>query len=116
MTDKSARMRSISAVHNRSKGSRTRPMTFFSHIFFAGHSRLKLFIAGGANVMGAGSDSFRIGERNLKATAAWLGQNGFKVALSDVGGTINRTLHLEIATGTVKLKTPLANESYLLAA
>src|SRR5262245_7448547 len=30
----------------------------------AGHSRLRLFVAGGANVMGTGSDSFKIGERN----------------------------------------------------
>lgn len=82
----------------------------------AERSRLRLFVAGGANMLGSGGDSFRIGERNIKATADFLNRNGFRVTRSDVGGTVNRTLHLEIGTGAVKLKTPEINESYSLAA
>ena len=82
----------------------------------ADRARLRLFVAGGANMLGSGPDSFRIGERNTKATSDFLRNNGFRVAHSDVGGTINRTLHLEIGTGAIKLKTPEVNETYSLAA
>jgi chemotaxis protein CheD len=82
----------------------------------ADRSRLRLFVAGGANMLGSGTDSFRIGERNAKATSDFLRNNGFRVAHSDVGGYVNRTLHLEISTGAVKLKTPEVNETYSLAA
>jgi hypothetical protein len=33
-----------------------------------------------------------------------------------VGGTVNRTVHLDIGTGAIKLKTPSLNEAYSLAA
>ena len=79
-------------------------------------ARLRLFIAGGANVLGGGSDSFKIGERNIKATAAYLNQNGYAVTRTDIGGTVNRTVHLEIGTGAIKLKTPDMNGEYSLAA
>lgn len=82
----------------------------------AERSRLRLFVAGGANVLGTGTDNFRIGERNIKATADFLNRNGFRVAHSDVGGTVNRTLHLEVGSGAMKLKTPAVNEAYSLAA
>jgi chemotaxis protein CheD len=82
----------------------------------AERARLRLYVAGGANVLGGNSDNFRIGERNLKATAAYLSQNGYAVARTDVGGAVNRTVHLEIGTGAIKLKTPEVNEVYSLAA
>ena len=81
----------------------------------ADRARLRLFVAGGANVLGNNSDSFKIGERNLKATAAWLSLNGYGVRHSDVSGTVNRTVHLEIGTGAVKLKTPEMNGEFSLA-
>ncbi|MBI5766905.1 MAG: chemotaxis protein CheD [Verrucomicrobia bacterium] len=82
----------------------------------AERSRLRLFVAGGANVLGSGTDNFKIGERNIRATASYLNQNGYGVSRSDVGGTINRTVHLDIATGAIKLKTPGMNGEYSLAA
>ena len=82
----------------------------------ADRARLRLIVAGGANMLGSGPDSFRIGERNTKATSDFLRNNGFRVAHSDVGGTVNRTLHLEVGTGAIKLKTPEVNETYSLAA
>ena len=74
---------------------------------------LKLFVAGGANVI-AGEDTFRIGERNMKATVEFLGRNGFRAVRSDIGGSVNRTLHLELASGLVRLKTPTAQEEFSL--
>lgn len=71
-------------------------------------SRLRLFVAGGANVLGISSDTFKIGERNLRATSTFLSQGRYNVRHSDVSGTVNRTVHLEIATGLIRLKTPIA--------
>lgn len=67
--------------------------------------RLRLFVAGGASVI-AGQDPFRIGERNSGVTLDYLQQQGCLVRFTDVGGSINRTVHLEMATGTVTLKRP----------
>jgi len=82
----------------------------------ADRSRLRLYVAGGANVLLTANDSFRIGERNIHATMDFLSRNGFRIVHSDVGGTVNRTVHLEMATGSVKVKTPVSNTSYSLAA
>jgi len=77
--------------------------------------RLRIFVAGGASVRCA-DDSFRIGERNVRVTADFLSQHGYVARQTAVGGTINRTVHLNIATGEVTLKTPVTNDSFLLAA
>ncbi len=82
----------------------------------ADRCRLRIFVAGGANVLGSGVDNFKIGERNIRATAAYLTQNGLGLSHGEVGGTINRTLHLDIGSGEIKLKTPQGLESYSLAA
>jgi chemotaxis protein CheD len=81
----------------------------------AQHSRLRIFVAGGASVI-CGNDSFKIGERNVQATLDYLNRNGFAVRHVIVGGTTNRTLHLEISTGAMMLKTPSSNEVLSLAA
>ncbi len=78
-------------------------------------SRLRIFVAGGACVL-CGNDSFKIGERNLQATFAYLSYHGLVVRDSVVGGTVNRTLHLEIGTGGMTLKTPGSQEALSLAA
>jgi chemotaxis protein CheD len=81
----------------------------------AERSRLRLFIAGGASVL-AGKDTFRIGERNIRATLDYLSLQGFTFSDPAVGGTVNRTIHLEIGSGSMNLKTPTLNESLSLAA
>ena len=78
-------------------------------------SRLRLFLAGGASML-CNSDMFKIGERNLKATSDYLSANGLYVRHSVVGGTNNRTLHLDLSTGAVTIKGPNATEAYSLAA
>ena len=70
--------------------------------------RLRIFVAGGASVI-SGNDPFKIGERNAKVTMEYLSKNGYTVTHNELGGTVNRTLHLEMSSGVVTLKTP--NES-----
>jgi len=81
----------------------------------AERSRLRLFVAGGASVI-AGTDPFRIGERNSRVTLNYLSQQGYVVRRTEVGGNINRTIHLEVASGQVSLKAPAENTQYLLTA
>lgn len=76
--------------------------------------RLKLYVAGGANVL-SGADSFKIGDRNLAVVKKFLQANGLRVSGHDVGGTINRTVHLEVGTGTMSLKTPAKSDQHSLA-
>lgn len=78
-------------------------------------ARLRIFVAGGASVRCA-DDTFRIGERNVRETAGFLSRHGYVVRQTAVGGAINRTVHLHVGTGEITLKTPTANDSFLLAA
>jgi chemotaxis protein CheD len=75
--------------------------------------RVRLFVAGGAGML-AGSDPFKIGERNSAATLEFLKANGLPVSHQDIGGSINRTVHLDIGTGSVGLKTPLGQSQFAL--
>ncbi len=78
-------------------------------------ARTSVLIVGGASVLCA-NDTFRIGERNILATEEHLARAGYRITRSAVGGSINRTVHLEIGTGNITLKTPVANDTWLLAA
>jgi chemotaxis protein CheD len=75
----------------------------------ANRGSLKIFVAGGASVL-CDSGVFKIGERNVKATLGWLAQKGYNVRASAVGGVVNRTVHLEIGTGKLEMKTPNGTE------
>jgi chemotaxis protein CheD len=57
-------------------------------------------IAGGSQIMDA-IDAFNIGKRNYLAMRKVFARNNVKVAAEDVGGRVNRTVRLEIATGRV---------------
>lgn len=76
--------------------------------------RVRIFLAGGASVL-CTNDLFKIGERNIAASKAYLAKQGFQVRASALGGTINRTVHLNIGTGEITLKTPVGNETTSLA-
>lgn len=80
----------------------------------ADRTRLRLHLSGGACVL-SGPDTFKIGERNAAAVKAWLLAQGFRLAGSDLGGTVNRTLHLELATGRLSIKMPTGTESVSLS-
>ncbi len=81
----------------------------------ADRAALRLFVAGGASVI-AGTDNFRIGERNTKVAVQFLTLHGFRITQMDTGGTHNRTLHLEVATGQVTIRKPNSQEQLMLAA
>ena len=81
----------------------------------AERSNIRLFVAGGASVMG-GSDPFRIGERNTTVTNNFLNLNRLNVLKTDTGGSISRTVHLELSTGLVNMITPVAKSQVPLAA
>jgi len=80
----------------------------------AERGRLRLFVAGGASVI-AGSDPFKIGERNTQVTVQFLSQQGLRVVCRNTGGAFNRTVHLEVSTGLVTLKTPTATTTIAIA-
>jgi chemotaxis protein CheD len=65
--------------------------------------RLQIYVAGGAQIMDS-SGFFNIGKRNLDTLKALLDQHALKVQAAEVGGMVNRTLYLDISTGSVSLK------------
>ena len=77
--------------------------------------RIRIFVAGGAGML-AGQDAFKIGERNSTVTFDFLTKHGLSLRHRETGGSINRTVHLEINTGSTNLKTPVANDQFSLAA
>jgi chemotaxis protein CheD len=79
----------------------------------AAPNRLKFLMAGGASMLG-GYDSFKIGTRNVHAAQAFFATHGFAPPQSFVGGQLNRTLHLDIGTGALVLKSPNVNETHSL--
>ena len=76
--------------------------------------RTRLFIAGGACVL-SGPDTFKIGERNAAATQRMLSVYGCSVVGRELGGTVNRTLHLHVGTGQLTIKLPDQTLTFSLA-
>lgn len=72
--------------------------------FDAKKSRMKVFVVGGAQIMDQ-QGFFNIGKRNYMALKKMLFKNRVMVTGEDVGGNVNRTVHLDINTGEVFLKT-----------
>jgi chemotaxis protein CheD len=69
----------------------------------AAKERLVVKVAGGAAAQGE-SDMFEIGKRNMIALRKILWQNGVLIKRHDVGGTISRTMALDVRTGDVTLR------------
>ena len=80
----------------------------------ADRSRLRIFLTGGASVLN-GADPFKIGERNNSAVQKFLKANGYSIVGQDIGGNVNRTVHLSIGTGEVTLKMPDRSEQFCIA-
>lgn len=74
-------------------------------------NRLRFIVAGGASHYGE-QDFFRIGPRNREELEKILHTYPFNVIHSFIGGTINRTLHFNLATGQLILKTPHGKSEY----
>jgi chemotaxis protein CheD len=67
--------------------------------------RLIIFAAGGAQLMND-AGMFDIGKRNCLALRQALSKHGLVAHAEDTGGTVARTLRLEVATGRVWLHVP----------
>lgn len=65
--------------------------------------RLKVYVVGGAQVMDD-SGMFNIGKRNQMIVQKMFWKNKVTVAKEDLGGSVNRTITLNVGTGAVKLK------------
>ena len=65
--------------------------------------RLRIVIAGGAAMLCAPQD-FNLGDSNTRATIEFLARHNLTPFRTEIGGTVNRTLHFEIGTGTLTLK------------
>jgi chemotaxis protein CheD len=66
--------------------------------------RLVVKIAGGSQIMDD-KGFFNIGKRNYAAMRKIFWRNNVLITAEDVGGMINRTVRLEMATGKVWMKT-----------
>jgi chemotaxis protein CheD len=66
--------------------------------------RMQICVAGGAQFMDK-SGFFNIGQRNHVCLTEMLRQNRLSIKAEEVGGLVSRTMHLNLATGTVHLKT-----------
>ena len=66
--------------------------------------RITVRAAGGAEILDA-AGLFNIGKRNLLELRKILWKNGLMLGRSEVGGSVNRTVTMEIASGEIVLKT-----------
>jgi chemotaxis protein CheD len=78
---------------------------FFQQAYRLGaeKSRLRVIVAGGAQVLQAGS-SMEIGKRNQLAMRRIFWKSGVLLDAEDVGGSDIRTLRLEIGTGRLMMR------------
>lgn len=69
--------------------------------------RLQIKLAGGARMfqLSFGSGGLDIGARNIEAVRAALATHGLPTLAEDLGGTVGRTLQVEVATGRVRVMT-----------
>jgi chemotaxis protein CheD len=71
----------------------------------ADRQRVIVKVAGGAQLLDE-QGVFNIGERNFQAFTALLARNGYAIQAKNVGGMSSRTLHFDLATGNVTIKSP----------
>ena len=65
--------------------------------------RMIISVAGGAEIMDD-SGCFNIGARNYDALTRLFREHGLCIQAAQVGGLVNRTMYLNLATGEVRLK------------
>ena len=80
---------------------------FFRALYDVGaeKKRLRVAVAGGANVQKIGEDRFAIGKRNTTFLKKLFWKNGILADAEEVGGCDARTMNLEIGSGRVWLST-----------
>jgi chemotaxis protein CheD len=72
-------------------------------------SRIKTYVAGGAEILDQ-KGFFNIGKRNYMALKKMFFRNNVMIDRQNVGGNINRTVRVEIASGDIYLKTSGSKE------
>jgi chemotaxis protein CheD len=65
--------------------------------------RMKVYVVGGSQLMDS-AGIFNIGIRNYDIVTRLFAKNGIKPVKEDIGGSVNRTISLEIATAKILLK------------
>jgi len=65
--------------------------------------RLKVYVVGGAQIMDD-SGMFNIGKRNQMIVQKMFWKNKVSITKEDLGGSVNRTISLNVGTGQVRLK------------
>jgi chemotaxis protein CheD len=70
-------------------------------------SRLRAKIAGGAQMFSfpGRPQVLKIGDRNAEAVAQELKKHGIPLLVSDVGGSFGRTIHFDVGTGELRIRT-----------
>jgi chemotaxis protein CheD len=66
--------------------------------------RVHVCVAGGAQVLDK-EGYFNIGQRNYSCLTGLLRKHSLSIRAEEVGGTVSRTVHLNLGTGEVRLKT-----------
>ncbi|MCH8558166.1 MAG: chemotaxis protein CheD [Balneolia bacterium] len=65
-------------------------------------SRIKIIVAGGASMKTSSNDDyFKIGARNFTTLRKLLWKNGYMIDFQDVGGSISRTMSVQLSDGLV---------------
>jgi len=83
--------------------------------FGADKRRMVVKVAGGAQVMDE-NGVFHIGKRNCLAVRKILWKAGVLIQSEEVGGTISRTIRLEVGSGKLWLREPGATEREMVSA
>lgn len=71
----------------------------------ADRRRLRVTVAGAANMSGAASPLFDIGQQNLTALRKALWRLGVLIAAEETGGCIPRTMSLDLASGATTVQS-----------
>lgn len=87
------------------------PLLFKScYEFGALKQRTSIKVAGGSQMM-ASTEIFNIGKRNYAALRKILFRNNVLIKKESIGGSVNRTMRLNISTGEVSLK--ISGQGYI---
>lgn len=70
-------------------------------------SRLRAKIAGGSQMFSFSGKPpiLKIGDRNAEAVEQVLKKNGIPLLVADVGGSFGRTIHFDVGTGELRIRT-----------
>ncbi|EGW36762.1 chemoreceptor glutamine deamidase CheD [Desulfosporosinus sp. OT] len=70
-------------------------------------SRLRAKMAGGAQMFAFPGKPpvLKIGERNAEAVEQELKKNGIPLLIADIGGSFGRTIHFDVGTGELRIRT-----------